>query len=586
MSQEVWKVNPADPGKLPEVPVTLPAGQKAVGVIISDGRMASARKCVAVSIGSDTVTIPPADAAEPVVPSPAALTLTVNGTLSTANPAVLWIDKAGVCYGAYTTLLYKSIDGGATWGSNGSIANFSGEGKIIAVRILDSGEALVSTDINGATPSKLWKSAGFAANPATATWSVVLARPETITAFIDRGLSVDGQYVLCSAYGYPGYGNSRQVYLSSDYGSTFAQVFDTYTYCPNPSVSHVHGCSLDLVGGLIWCYTGDSVNRGVWCASINTPTAWVKVWADQPTTGYPMRNGVLFGTDNPDPNGVVRIRRGSWARETAYGLPTSNVVDGSTVFCRGRTGDALYMSFVPISGQGDHGYVFGTVDGETVSMLYECPAGDSVRRVVGPTDTGLLHFVVTRGGTSTEETATAPAPVWGAASSLRNLTPLKKSYDTHTALSLPGVWYAGRGSPASAKAGSNEGAYETMLFDPAASETAICPISVPPGADFVDVDLWWTNGGAGSGNVVWTLYQARAFVDGVALNVSDFNDPVAVIVAAPAQHVLKKTRIRTRLPTFGASVLRLALNRNGTDVADTLDANDAAAVAIVATRAL
>ena len=37
MSQEVWKVNPADPGKLPEVPVTLPAGQKAVGVIISDG---------------------------------------------------------------------------------------------------------------------------------------------------------------------------------------------------------------------------------------------------------------------------------------------------------------------------------------------------------------------------------------------------------------------------------------------------------------------------------------------------------------------------------------------------------------------
>ena len=54
MSQEVWKVNPADPGKLPEVPVTLPAGQKAVGAIISDGGSAQGSQGVVIP----TSTIP------------------------------------------------------------------------------------------------------------------------------------------------------------------------------------------------------------------------------------------------------------------------------------------------------------------------------------------------------------------------------------------------------------------------------------------------------------------------------------------------------------------------------------------------
>ena len=544
---------------------------------------------IALSAGSSPLTVPGYDALDPVAPTIPTLTLSVKGALSVANPAVIWMDPDGTCYGAYTTLLYRSIDGGATWGSNGAIANFSagGNGKILAFRRLANGEAIVSTDTSGAVGSKLWLSSGFAADPATATWTAVLTRADTETAFIDRSISVDGNSIACSAYGYPGYGVSRYVYYSTDAGLTWTTPFDTYLQCPNSAHSHIHGCALDHIGGLMWVYTGDGGdNRGVHVAKLGDFSTWQKIWADQPTTAYPMRNCMVLGTDNPDPNGIVRIRRNSWQLESAAQVPSNNVLVGSTVYCRGRPGDALYLASVFLGGQGDHGFVHATADGENVYTLYEAPVGTSIRRCLGPTDTGLLHLVLTRDGTSTEETATAIAPKWVPQSSVRNQLPLQSAYDRDCTLSLPGIWYAGRGSPASAKAGVNESAYEAMLFDPAASETAICPILVPPGADFVDIDLWWTNAGAGIGNVTWTLYQGRAFVDGATLNASDFNNPNAVTVAAPMQHVLKKTRVRTQLPTLGASVLRLSLNRNGTDAADTLDANDAAAVAIVATRTL
>jgi hypothetical protein len=87
-----------------------------------------------------------------------------------------------------------------------------------------------------------------------------------------------------------------------------------------------------------------------------------------------------------------------------------------------------------------------------------------------------------------------------------------------------------------------------------------------------DVDLWWTNSGAGSGAVVWR-YDYLAVGDGVSLGTLTTLTPV--VATAPAQNVLEVTRLATGLAVPAAGkALSATVVRDASNASDTLT-NDA-----------
>lgn len=153
------------------------------------------------------------------------------------------------------------------------------------------------------------------------------------------------------------------------------------------------------------------------------------------------------------------------------------------------------------------------------------------------------------------------------------------------AMSLPQNWTATRGSPvvSSQGGGTVESYYPVMLFDASASETAVTTLFIPPGCQTVAVDLYWTNAGAGSGDVLWTLQQYRGYTDGASLTTNDGGPATSALTTAPAKDTLKVTTLKTGVTPGTTRLMRLSLNRSGPDASDTLG-NDAAAIALVVRR--
>lgn len=116
------------------------------------------------------------------------------------------------------------------------------------------------------------------------------------------------------------------------------------------------------------------------------------------------------------------------------------------------------------------------------------------------------------------------------------------------------------------------------LLDSATREWVGGHFSLPPSWLTADIWVWWTNVGAGSGNVVMRSIR-NTFVDGFAVGVTGDS---LVTVAAPAQNVYKRTRLAT-----GISVTNLrgvSVERDATQGTDTLNTNDIAIIAIEIVR--
>lgn len=110
----------------------------------------------------------------------------------------------------------------------------------------------------------------------------------------------------------------------------------------------------------------------------------------------------------------------------------------------------------------------------------------------------------------------------------------------------------------------------TYAFDAAADEIIAGSAKVPDYAKQADVYVWWTNLGAGAGDVVWSL-NYNTFADGDDSDVADAG--LAATVTAPAQDFIKRTSLGIAT-VVGGEFLSLRMSRTGTDVADTLG-NDA-----------
>lgn len=122
-----------------------------------------------------------------------------------------------------------------------------------------------------------------------------------------------------------------------------------------------------------------------------------------------------------------------------------------------------------------------------------------------------------------------------------------------------------------------------MLFDASLIESVSSTLMCPPGWSTADVYLWWSNAGAGSGDVFWILAH-RTFLDTNTTDNAATTLPGAA-VTAPAQYVAKRTKLNsTPIATTSATMLRIIIQRKADEVGDTLG-NDAGMFGVELVRA-
>lgn len=122
-----------------------------------------------------------------------------------------------------------------------------------------------------------------------------------------------------------------------------------------------------------------------------------------------------------------------------------------------------------------------------------------------------------------------------------------------------------------------------MLMAPGVDEVVQAFAGFVPG-DWAtaDVDLWWTNAGAGAGNVRW-VYNPASYIEGD--NLTGSAGGISQVVGAPAQNVIEITRMTTGASVSPASLLSANIRRSGSSLGvDTL-ANDAGIIAVVFNKA-
>lgn len=109
-------------------------------------------------------------------------------------------------------------------------------------------------------------------------------------------------------------------------------------------------------------------------------------------------------------------------------------------------------------------------------------------------------------------------------------------------------------------------------------------VLIPPGWTTAHVDLWWTNAGAGAGVVAWRC-DLGPMVEGAAVP-----DPATgtggptTEVAAPADGIVKRSRVATGAAVTAGAIHALEMMRHGALAGDTLP-NEATLIAVDLVRA-
>lgn len=120
-----------------------------------------------------------------------------------------------------------------------------------------------------------------------------------------------------------------------------------------------------------------------------------------------------------------------------------------------------------------------------------------------------------------------------------------------------------------------------MLFDASVTESAVTFVAVPPQWATAEVKIWWSNAGAGAGDVVWRVELLNV------INATDTNVVGAsgenLTATAPAQYVTAVAQVISSVSLTAGATLRVAVRRTATDAADTL-ANDAGLLGIELVR--
>lgn len=259
-----------------------------------------------------------------------------NNVLSMSRDATTLYSGQGAV-GSTQATLKQSINDGTSFTNI-----FTFTSAVVGFHQLDNGEALVAVGYN---TGSIWKSSGFAANPATATWTKVLDSSGAACYF--RGewtlhpWTSSGPIVIVNEYGVQTAGGAgpyaTKVWLSTDYGSTWTVVFDLLTKFPGQNVLHMHASAYDPYWDRLWVTHGDATGTGqngiyysddrgaTWTAvpgSVNTTNL-----TGQVTTIAILENCILFHCDGV-PAAITRIGRRGYRQMSA--LTPVHMIRGGT----------------------------------------------------------------------------------------------------------------------------------------------------------------------------------------------------------------------------------------------------------------
>ncbi|WP_336104832.1 hypothetical protein [Mesobacillus zeae] len=250
----------------------------------------------------------------------------VQGTFLSTDPRFLDNIGDGYLYGSNSRKLYRATSENGPWEL---ITEFIAGDAINGIRMLGDGEVLVIRSTDG-----LWKSAGWASNPLTATWSQVLVTNGRVSQFSFDVDKASG-WITATTYINGDMTNSRYVWLSKDNGKTFTEIFDMLDFEPtiDKSHSHMHICSIDPFHNATTPRIWISYHKTADDPTNNTePVKRIKYSDDggqswvafsnagyQPVVGVATPEGMVFASDE-DVVGLYIVRRKSNPADMKYEL--------------------------------------------------------------------------------------------------------------------------------------------------------------------------------------------------------------------------------------------------------------------------
>lgn len=290
------------------------------------------------------------------------------------------------------TGIYSSTDYGATWSLEHAA---TGAYTCMRLMLCSDGEILYWTGFSCS------KSSGWASNPATATFSNVLTKAGANAAFTPFSVDGDGTKFIAAEYaGVPYWADARYVYISTDSGSSFTQVYDKGAA---DATSHWHGACYDPWTDRFYVAHGHGTNGGIYFSD-NDGTTWARITGTEPGLGnyfvqatptvmIATEHGIVMGTDGTV-NGIHHMRNVNsgaaadmrpelaWQWRTTAGQVTG-VQGFGEMGWYDPTNGLVYIGYsLSIGG---HQLVMAASDGRSAGLLYEIPGAttlsDSVEQV-------------------------------------------------------------------------------------------------------------------------------------------------------------------------------------------------------------
>lgn len=145
-----------------------------------------------------------------------------------------------------------------------------------------------------------------------------------------------------------------------------------------------------------------------------------------------------------------------------------------------------------------------------------------------------------------------------------------------------GAFGANGGSPSNDSLGGSAYSANSWLLDADSLEQVGVNVDLPTFWTTANVEVYWANAGAGSGDVVWGL-QINSLTTGETIAFSPLID-TTVTATAGARNVITATTLATALSVTSGDMWFVNVYRKGADAADTLT-NDAGMLAVRVVRA-
>ncbi|MFE2840212.1 WD40/YVTN/BNR-like repeat-containing protein [Aerococcus urinaeequi] len=262
----------------------------------------------------------------------------------------------------YGLSLRKSIDNGKTWTSLYEFPR-----RIVAVRELSNGELLVGIDYK----NDVIGGEDYVSSNGQKNFTKVITHSMNSRLYNAWNVNTHDNQIIIGEYG--NQGKAHKVWLSSDFGQTFSEIFDLSVHTNTPDKAHLHGVLWDKYWNRIWLTFGDGTietenDMGAYYSD-DLGETWTRMYiANQLLNMYALDDSVLFFTDSA-PNGIYRYKRKSKNEQPTLDLvyTTDDEEVTITYLCttlhQKNDKSPLIMGFKPTAGKTLKPFVLATYNG-------------------------------------------------------------------------------------------------------------------------------------------------------------------------------------------------------------------------------